>query len=114
MVIAIDFDGTIVEHRYPEIGKEIPHAFECLREIYELGHTLILWTFRSGKELDEAVDFCRQNGVDFFAVNNNSPDEIFDPSQSRKIYADLYIDDRNIPQLPDWPTIVEIIKSMGN
>jgi len=113
MVIAVDFDGTIVEHQYPEIGNEIPDAFEALKSLQELGHDLILWTFRSGKELDDAVEFCRKNGVEFFAVNQNSPDEIFDPAQSRKIYADVYIDDRNIPELPDWPTIVEIIKTYG-
>ncbi|MBN1819073.1 MAG: hydrolase [Prolixibacteraceae bacterium] len=111
MIIAVDFDGTIVEHKYPEIGEEIPFAFKTLKSLQALGHTLILWTFRSGKELNEAVDFCKKNGVEFYAVNNNAPDEIFDPSLSRKIYADLYIDDRNILGLPDWLTIYKMIKN---
>lgn len=111
MIIAVDFDGTIVEHRYPEIGEEIPFALKTLKSLNELGHKLILWTFRSGKELQEAVDFCRANGVDFFAVNNNTPDEIYDPESSRKIYADVYIDDRNILGIPDWLTIYKMIKN---
>ena len=109
MIIAIDFDGTIVEHEYPEIGKIIPHAFKSIRLIQEHGHTIILWTFRYGKRLDEAVEFCKQNGVEFDAVNSNEPNEVFDNTYSRKIYADIYIDDRNILGIPDWKAIVKII-----
>lgn len=111
MIIAVDFDGTIVEHEYPEIGEEIPYAFKTLRSLQDLGHTLILWTFRSGKELEEAVEYCRENGVEFYAINNNTPDEIYDSSLSRKIYADVYIDDRNILGLPDWLTMLRMIKN---
>ena len=105
MIIAVDFDGTIVEHRYPEVGKEIPFAFESLKSIQEQGHQLILWTYRSGKELDEAVEFCRENGLEFYAVNKNYPEEIFDETISRKISADIYVDDRNLGGLPNWRNI---------
>ena len=105
MIIAVDFDGTIVEHRYPEVGKEIPFAFESLKLIQEQGHQLILWTYRAGKELDEAVEFCRENGLEFYAVNKNYPEEIFDESISRKISADIYVDDRNLGGLPNWRNI---------
>ena len=105
MKIAVDFDGTIVEHRYPNLGKEIPFAFESLKLIQNQGHDLILWTYRSGKELEEAVEFCRAKGLEFYAVNKNYPEEIFDESISRKIYADIYIDDRNFGGLADWGTI---------
>jgi hydroxymethylpyrimidine pyrophosphatase-like HAD family hydrolase len=111
MIIAVDFDGTIVEHRYPEIGDEIPFAFKTLRSLVEQGHQVILWTFRSGKELNDALEFCRANGVVFFAVNNNTPDEMYDPKLSRKIYADIYIDDRNILGIPDWLTIYKMIQN---
>jgi len=57
MIIAVDFDGTLVEHRYPAIGKEILFAFETLRELQKQNHQLILWTIRSGKELEEAVEY---------------------------------------------------------
>ena len=105
MKIAVDFDGTIVEHRYPRLGKEIPFAIESLKLIQNQGHDLILWTYRSGKELEDAVEFCRANGLEFYAVNKNYPEEVFDESISRKINADIYIDDRNFGGLPDWGAV---------
>ena len=58
MVIAVDFDGTIVKHRFPAIGKEIPYAIKTLKLFQEKGHKLILWTYRTGKDLEKAVEFC--------------------------------------------------------
>jgi hypothetical protein len=108
--IAVDFDGTIVEHKYPEIGKEIMFAFQTLRALQDQGHQLILWTFRSGKELDDAVEYCRRNGIDFYAVNASYPEEVFDEDyDSRKIDADIFIDDRNIGGLPPWGEIYQMI-----
>jgi hydroxymethylpyrimidine pyrophosphatase-like HAD family hydrolase len=72
--IAVDFDGTIVEHDYPEIGKERLFAFITLRELQKRGALLILWTIRTGTELDEAVEYCRANGIEFYAVNRNYPE----------------------------------------
>lgn len=109
MTLAIDFDGTIVEHKYPEIGKTLPFAFETLKALQNQGHILILWTYRSGKFLDEAVDFCKKNGVEFYAVNKNYPEEIYDESISRKILADIYIDDRNFNGFPGWGVIGQAI-----
>jgi len=103
--IAVDFDGTIVDHEYPEIGKEKLFAFQTLRELDKLGAKLILWTFRAGKELDEAVAYCRKNGIEFYAVNKNYPEEIFDDTISRKIDADIYIDDKNVGGFPGWSAI---------
>ncbi len=97
MKIAVDFDGTLVEHKYPEIGAKKLFAFETLRELQKRGDQLILWTYRSGKELDEAVDFCRKNGIEFYAINRNYPEEEFiEGEMSRKIDADIFIDDRNV------------------
>ncbi len=113
--IAVDFDGTIVEHKYPQIGKEILFAFETLRALQKQKHQLILWTYRSGKELDEAVEYCRQNGVEFYAVNKSYPEEEFDEDYvSRKIDADIYIDDRNIGGLPSWGEIYQILNPHEN
>ena len=103
--IAVDFDGTIVDHSYPEIGKEKLFAFQTLKELEKKGARLILWTFRAGKELDEAVEFCRKNGIEFYAVNKNYPEEIFDETISRKIDADIYIDDKNFGGFPGWSEI---------
>jgi hypothetical protein len=108
--IAVDFDGTIVEHRYPEIGKEVMFALQTLRTLQEQGHQLILWTYRSGKELEDAVEYCRRNGIEFYAVNASYPEEEFDEDyDSRKIDADIFIDDRNIGGLPPWGEIYQII-----
>ena len=113
--IAVDFDGTIVEHKYPEIGKEILFAFETLRALQDQGHQLILWTFRSGKELEEAVEYCRRNGVEFYAINASYPEEVFDEDyDSRKIDADIFIDDRNIGGLPSWGEIYQILNPNEN
>jgi hypothetical protein len=100
--IAVDFDGTIVDHEYPAIGKEKLFAFRTLRELENSGARLILWTFRHGKELDEAVEYCRKNGIEFYAVNKNYPEEIFTGEVSRKIDADIFIDDRNLGGFPGW------------
>lgn len=107
--IAVDFDGTIVEHEYPGIGKEILFAFQTLKELNKLGANLILWTFRTGKELEEAVEYCRKNGVEFYAVNKNYPEEIFDETVSRKINADIFIDDKNIGGFPGWSGIWQML-----
>jgi hypothetical protein len=107
MKIAVDFDGTIVEHKYPEIGEELLFAIETLKEFQRRQHLLVLWTFRSGKYLDEAVEYCRNRGLEFYAVNKNYPEEVFDETLSRKINADLYIDDRNFGGFPGWNVIYE-------
>ena len=111
MIIAVDFDGTIVEHQYPKIGKEKLFAFETLKALKKQGHLLILWTFRAGKELDEAVEYCKKNGLEFFAVNKSYPEEDYDPSLSRKINADLFIDDRNIGGFPGWGEIYQMLSN---
>lgn len=111
MIIAVDFDGTIVQHKYPQIGNEIPFAVESLLKLQKEGHQLILWSYRTGELLREAVDFCKSKGLKFYAVNCNYPEEEFDECVSRKIYADLYIDDRNIGGLPDWGHIYNMISN---
>lgn len=107
--IAVDFDGTIVEHQYPEIGKEKLFAFRTLKELEKMGARLILWTFRTGKELDDAIEFCRKNGIEFYAVNKNYPEELMDDTVSRKIDADIYIDDKNVGGFPGWSEIWQIM-----
>ncbi len=109
LIIAVDFDGTIVEHRYPFIGKVRPFAFETLEAIQVKGHRLILWSHRAGQKLEEAVKFCRSHGIEFYAVNKNFPEEIWEENDSRKILADIYIDDRNLGGLPSWGEIYKII-----
>lgn len=109
LIIAIDFDGTIVEDAYPKVGKPMIFALETIKKLQADGHRLILWTYRSGKKLDEAVAFCKENGIDFYAVNKNYPEEEFDGKISRKINADLFIDDRNIGGFLGWTKIYKLI-----
>lgn len=111
MVIAVDFDGTIVKHRYPSIGEEIPFAVETLKMLQGDRHRLILWTVREGELLDEAVEWCRQRGLEFYAVNRDFPEEdATGEGFSRKLKADLFIDDRSFGGLPDWGVIYHRIK----
>ena len=98
MTIAVDFDGTIVEHEYPAIGREIPFATETLRMLINDRHQLILWSVREGELLQEAIDWCHERGVDFYAINRDFPEEDVEKNIhfSRKLKVDLYIYDRNV------------------
>lgn len=110
MIIAVDFDGTIVEHRYPEIGREIPFATATLKMLIEQRHRLLLWTVRRGDLLQEAVDWCKERGVEFYAVNKNYPEEDVDNGGGYcKLDAEIFIDDRNLGGLPDWGKIYQMI-----
>lgn len=111
MNIAVDFDGTIVEHRYPEIGKERPFATATLRKLIEDGHRLILWSVREGELLDQAVEWCKKRGVVFYAVNRDFDEDTPErnSSYSRKLKVQMFIDDRNVGGLPDWGAIYQII-----
>ena len=111
MTIAVDFDGTIVENRFPEIGEERPFAVDTLKMLIQDRHLLILWSCREGQLLEDAVNWCRERGVEFYAVNRDYPEESTEnnPHFSRKLKADLFIDDRNIGGLPDWGTIYQMI-----
>ncbi len=110
MTIAVDFDGTIVTYKYPEIGKEKPFAIPCLKQLQQDGNRLILWTSREGKLLEEAVAFCHERGLDFYAVNSNEPADALFKHHSAKVIADVYIDDRNLGGIPDdWGEIYEMI-----
>jgi hypothetical protein len=111
MIIAVDFDGTIVEHRYPEIGKEIPFAIATLKKLQAEHHRLVLWSVREGELLEEAIAFCRERGLTFYAVNSDIPNEELGElsKQSRKLNADMFIDDRNVGGLPDWGVIYRMI-----
>ncbi len=106
-LIAVDFDGTIVEDNYPKIGKPKPFAFETLKLLQQKGYRLILWTYRTGKRLDEAVAFCREQGIEFYAVNKEYPEEVYDETSPRKIHADMFIDDRNFGGFPGWGVIYQ-------
>ena len=112
MTIAVDFDGTIVTHEYPRIGRERTFAIDTLKQLIADGHQLILWTVREGQLLDDAVNWCRERGVEFYAINRDYPEEERENNNnfSRKLKVDLWIDDRNVGGLPDWGTIYSMIR----
>lgn len=113
MIISVDFDGTIVEHRYPAIGKERPFATATLRRLMQDGHKLILFSVREGQLLEDAIMWCEERGVRFYSANADI-DEDAGAHQgvanfTRKIKADIFIDDRNIGGIPDWGVIYQLI-----
>lgn len=112
MLIAVDFDGTIVEDKYPDIGDERPFATDVLRMLIKDRHQVVLWTMRTGESLDAAVEWCRKRGVEFYAVNSDRSaafDEARAHGLSCKLNADLFIDDRNVGGLPSWSSIYKMI-----
>jgi hydroxymethylpyrimidine pyrophosphatase-like HAD family hydrolase len=113
-IIAVDFDGTIVENNYPKIGKEMKFAFTVIAALQGKGHRLILWTVREGKLLADAVDYCKKNGVAFYAINENYEGERQKETYSRKLNADLFIDDRNIGGFIGWPEVWQMLYPNGD
>lgn len=99
MIIAVDFDGTICTHKYPLCGDPRMDVIKALLRCKKYGHTLILWTCRTGEQLQDAIDYCKEYGLEFDYINDNTDKirELFnnDPD-SRKIVADLYLDDKAI------------------
>lgn len=89
--IAIDFDGTIVDHAYPEIGKPNPGAIDCIKRLHEMGANIILNTMRSGVHLDDAVEYLEKEGIVLYGINEHPTQKSW--TNSPKVYADLYIDD---------------------
>lgn len=94
-IIAVDFDGTLCTNAWPEIGKPNLSVIEWLKRQSLHGVKLILWTCRDGVMLDNAVAWCNEQGLHFDAINDNVPEAtaLFG-SNSRKVFADMYIDDK--------------------
>lgn len=106
MIIAVDFDGILCENRFPDIGPQIDDMVSFVKELIDQGHEVVLWTSRVGEELTAAVDWCRARGIHFCAVNENAPSNIAKykakyPNGTRKVYADVYIDDHS-PMFMLW------------
>ena len=113
MYIAIDFDGTVVKHEYPNIGDDVPLACEVIKDIERSGHDIILLTMRSGKELDDAINWYSQKGIKLFAVNSNPTQ--YEWTNSTKVYANLYIDDAALgcPLVQDFIVSDDSVERFG-
>lgn len=95
--LAVDFDGTLVEDKFPEIGTAKPEVVELIKELQELGVHTVLWTCRKGDMLPPAVEWCKQHGLSFDSVNENLP-EVKEKwgGDTRKVMVDYYFDDKNL------------------
>ena len=111
-IVAVDFDGTLsLDSQYPNIGRFNTHLYEALMRLREIGWSIVLWTCREGKELKEAVIWCANNGLEFDAINEN-PSHV--PFKSRKVVADMYIDDRAYMPTTAFYKFVDDIVFMHN
>lgn len=121
LYIAVDFDGTMVKHAYPNLGDIIDEALETVLELMQAGHKIILYTMRSGERLVEAVEYLEDHGVEFYGVNENKTQKYW--TESVKVFANIYIDDCSlgIPLITpekgkpyvDWEEVREILVEKG-
>ena len=99
MLIAVDFDGTLCEHEYPAIGEANWELINAIKQATRNNHKIILWTCRSGHYLEQAVAWCKEQGLEIASVNEDIEsvkNSKFGKEKSCKVYADVYIDDRNM------------------
>ena len=114
MVIAIDFDGTVVEHDFPNIGEIKPHAKEVINKLYDQGHQIVFWTCRSNactdgrKDLDEMREWLKENNIKYHKINENS--EVVTYGCKPKIYYDILIDDRSLIFTEDWELTYRLVQ----
>jgi hypothetical protein len=120
MIIAVDFDGTCVKHRYPMVGEDVDGAVSVLKELVRKGHKIILYAMRGGDTLDDAISWFMDNDIELWGINRNP--EQYRWSSSPKVFANLYIDDAalGIPLIEpeddrdyvDWNRVRDIL-SLG-
>jgi hypothetical protein len=108
MTIAVDFDGTLHDGEYPGTGAPVPGAADALQRLSAEGHYLIIWSCREGKTQIDMVNWLIKHEIPFNRVNDNIGCELYGYN-SRKVYADVYIDDHNVGGLPSWNEIYNII-----
>lgn len=131
LYIAVDFDGTVVRHEYPKVGNDVKGAIEVLRMLVANKHNIILWTMRSGKKLQDAVNWYKENDIPLFGINYNPTQSTW--TESPKAYAEIYIDDAAIGcplcfdciegeggvmhpvgrPFVDWFKVLEILRAQG-
>lgn len=102
MIFAIDFDGTIVEHKYPKIGDLLPGARRIINALYNKGHYIIIWTCRLEPELTEMINFLKTMRIKYHKVNENAPLKLLGYKPDPKVFANVYIDDLNLGGFPGW------------
>ena len=112
MIISVDFDGTLCRNAYPEIGESMPGARKSLEELRERGHYLIIWTCRTGDRLLEAVNWLLEEGIPFDRVNDHNQDNLaLYGDGGMKVYADVYIDDKNLGGFDGWYEAMRLLRA---
>lgn len=110
LLIAVDFDDTVVRNdRWPQVGQELPRALWALKALYEAGHRIQIWTCRHGEALALAKQWLDEREVPYERINENCPVLIEKWADTRKMAADIYIDDRNLRGLPHWGSIPSLV-----
>ncbi|MCM1218018.1 MAG: DUF6273 domain-containing protein [Lachnospiraceae bacterium] len=96
-IYAVDFDGTLCENKYPDIGAPIPRVIEFVKRQKADGNIVILWTCRAGRQLADAVTWCKNQGLIFDYINENVKENVeMYGGDTRKVFADVYIDDKTL------------------
>ena len=104
-IIAVDFDGTLCENEYPNIGAPKDNVITAVKQYHNFGWKIVLWTCRNGNQLLEAIEWCEEHGLKFDAVNCNIPEVQQEfGGDTRKVFANVYLDDRNVllKSIPDF------------
>ncbi len=101
MIYCVDFDGTLCEHKFPDIGEPIQETINLVKNLKREGHKLIFWSCRNGIYVEKAIEWCKNQGIEFDAINEDLPEikeqlDSFGGSKSVKVFANYYIDDRNL------------------
>jgi hypothetical protein len=113
MIIAVDFDGTLHTGEWPTIGEPMPWAIDSMRRLKEDGHYLIIWSCRENREQTAMVNWLLDHGIPFDRINDHHPANIAKyGGDARKVFADLYIDDKQLGGLPDWEEIYRMINNL--
>lgn len=115
MIIAVDFDKTLHLGEFPAIGIQVPNAKKVMQQLKRDGHYLIIWTCREGIDLTNAVNWLLENEIPFSRINDHKPHTAEQYGYvARKVYADIYIDDKQIGGLPSWNDIYNYINEISN
>ena len=116
LTIAVDFDGTLCEYSFPDIGKQNNNQKRLMERLIRMkkdGHKLILYTCRGDNEkyksLTEAIEWCTERGLQFDSINSNVPGFIKKSGPSPKPVADVYIDDKAY-NIKNWEAALEEVK----
>lgn len=111
MIIAVDFDGTLFRDAFPAVGEVMPGAVDAMRALHRAGHYIIIWTCRHGDRLLDAINALTAHGIPFDRINDHNPENIrqYGGEAGKKVYAHIYIDDKNLGGFPGWEAALNMI-----